>query len=152
MGGELRLRRMRVTNLYQTACILWGGPTVTTHKITYGRLRGHKVVLAHRVVYENKYGAIPAGLTIDHLCRNGLCVNSNHLEAVTNKVNILRGYGAPAVNARKTHCNRGHKLTKENIYSFRLLRYGKRECKLCGRERQKRLKTSGWIRPALRVQ
>lgn len=47
---------------------------------------------AHRASYEIHKGKIPTGLQIDHLCRNTLCVNPAHLEAVTNEVNVRRGF------------------------------------------------------------
>lgn len=58
----------------------------------YGALgRG---VRAHRVVvYRLVHGAIPDGLTIDHLCRNRRCVNPAHLEAVPMQENYRRGDG-----------------------------------------------------------
>ena len=46
---------------------------------------------AHRLIWELLVGPIPEGLTLDHLCRNKLCVNPDHLEPVTHQVNILRG-------------------------------------------------------------
>lgn len=61
---------------------------------------------AHRVVYEMSVGPIPAGLQIDHLCRNRSCVNPAHLEPVTHTENIRRGVWADA-RARLT-CRRGH--------------------------------------------
>ena len=85
--------------------------------------------VAHRWSYENFRGAIPFGLTLDHLCRVRLCVNPQHLEPVTNRENILRGIGVTAKNARKTHCKRGHSFDEENIYH----RPGKngRACRMC---------------------
>lgn len=46
---------------------------------------------AHRVVYEEYKGPIPNDLPLDHLCRNRLCVNPDHLEPVSLAVNTRRG-------------------------------------------------------------
>lgn len=54
----------------------------------YGR---NGATLAHRMVYTRERGPIPEGLHLDHLCRNTLCVNPDHLEPVTNAVNSRRG-------------------------------------------------------------
>lgn len=109
-------------------CINWTGATFTSHGNTYGRT-GNR--LAHRQAYTRAKGQIPAGMVIDHLCRNGLCVNPEHLEAVSNTVNIMRGEGQPAKNARKTHCWRGHELTPDNTWNKR----GRRACRQCDIER-----------------
>jgi len=96
----------------------------------YGRVSVKGVrIMAHRVALKLCGINIPSGLVTDHLCRNKNCVNPEHLEVVESKVNILRGYGAPAVNARKTHCLRGHELNRENIYESG----NGRQCKRCRR-------------------
>lgn len=46
--------------------------------------------LAHRAVYEHVCGPIPGGLELDHLCRVRNCVNPEHLEAVTHRINVQR--------------------------------------------------------------
>lgn len=108
-------------------CWIW---TAYQDKNGYGRFRSGKIkVGAHRFSYELIKGPIPAGLTIDHLCRNPPCVNPAHLEAVTMKENVLRGIGPTAINARKTHCKHGHKFTPENTYT---LKNGKC-CLVCNR-------------------
>ena len=85
--------------------------------------------LAHRRMYERVRGTIPEGLQLDHLCRNKPCVNPDHLEAVTARENTLRGNSMAARWARRTHCERGHQFTPENVYR----NTGARKCKVCHR-------------------
>lgn len=78
----------------------------------YGCLSvGNKKTEAYRASYETFVGPVPTGLELDHLCRNRGCINPDHLEPVTKKVNVLRGFNACANNARKTRCKHGHELT-----------------------------------------
>jgi hypothetical protein len=94
----------------------------------YGYVRwGGKYRRAHRVVWELLVGTLPAGLEPDHLCRNRACVNPDHLEFVTHRVNTLRGNAPHANNARKTHCPHGHEYTEANTY----IDQGKRRCRTC---------------------
>jgi len=85
-----------------TGCWIW---TSTIDPQGYGRFhigaRGAAKRGAHRVAYELAIGPISDGLTLDHLCRVRRCVNPAHLEAVTLKVNILRGEGAVARQVRR---------------------------------------------------
>jgi hypothetical protein len=85
---------------------------------------------AHRVTYEILIGPIPAKMTLDHLCRITCCVNPEHLEPVTFAVNCARGFSRPAINARKTHCDRGHEFSLENTY-IRKNHGGRRGCRKC---------------------
>lgn len=107
-------------------CWNWIGAKTT---VGYGQFRfQRKTIYSHRISYEIFKGDIPIGLQIDHLCRNPSCVNPEHLEAVTMKENILRGYSIQALNARKTHCKHGHPLDGNNLYHNTK---GHRECRLC---------------------
>jgi hypothetical protein len=82
----------------------------------YGRFKiNNKTLSAHRFAYEVNNGKIPYGLTLDHKCRNTQCVNPNHLEPVSQKVNVLRG-NAPSARAKRTNfCIRGHPLFGDNL-------------------------------------
>lgn len=83
----------------------------------------------HRLAWEEVRGPIPAGLVIDHLCRNRACYRIDHLEVVTQRENILRGEGATAVHARKTQCPQGHPYSGPNLYVEPST--GKRRCRTC---------------------
>ena len=84
-------------------------------------------ITAHRWAYERINGKIPPGMTIDHLCRNRACVNVAHMEVVTQKVNLLRGDSPSSLNARKTHCKRGHPFNETNTIRRGL----HRACRTC---------------------
>ena len=92
--------------------------------------RNNRLVPAHRATYELLVGPHPAGLVPDHFCRVRHCVNPDHLEMVTNAVNVLRGVGACAQNKRKTHCVNGHEFTSENTI---WRKGGHRACRACAR-------------------
>lgn len=91
---------------------------------------------AHRVFWEQCYGKVPAGLQLDHLCRNTTCINPSHLEPVTPRTNTLRGSTLAARNASVTHCPAGHELSGANLRRSG----GRRFCRACGREKQRRFK------------
>lgn len=108
-------------------CWPWQGPSAGSG---YGGIQvDGKTKRAHRVVYESVRGPIPDSLVLDHLCRNRCCVNPWHLEPVPVAENTMRGYGAPAINARKTHCQYGHEFTPENTRVYQ----NRRVCRECHR-------------------
>ena len=83
----------------------------------YGRFDTNRTrEWAHRASYQLNVGPIPRGMQIDHLCRNRRCVNPAHLEAVTQRTNILRSNAPNAIVVRTNRCVRDHELTPENTY------------------------------------
>lgn len=81
VGHNKRSRSPEFIEDPKTGCWVWQR---ATDGAGYGKAwDGTKLVVAHRLAYERHIGAIPSGLHIDHLCRNRLCVNPAHLEAVT---------------------------------------------------------------------
>jgi hypothetical protein len=94
----------------------------------YGNFWAEKgrCVLAHRYAWETLVGPVPAGMVLDHLCRNRACVNPDHLQPVPQNVNAARGFSPSARSRRKTTCPRGHPydVTRPN---------GARRCSICDR-------------------
>lgn len=120
-----------------SGCWLWLG-CINKHGYgSYGRY------LAHRISYEAN--EIPAGLTIDHLCRVRCCVNPDHLEAVTHKVNVLRGVSPSALHSRKSSCLHGHPLSGRNLYIYPSGRRGCRACSDIAVAAYRKRKTDAWI-------
>lgn len=54
---------------------------------------GRGVTVAHRAAWVAARGDIPAGMTIDHLCKNRRCVRVSHLRLLTNLENARRTSG-----------------------------------------------------------
>lgn len=113
-------------------CWLWMGAVQSRG---YGNYRGK---LAHRVSYQKYKGEIPKGMTIDHICRDRLCVNPEHLRVMTQKDNNLCGESPVAVNKRKTHCSNGHELNSDNVKICRRKDGIRRKCMKCEAEYKRR--------------
>lgn len=109
-----------------SGCWIW---TRAINAYGYGKLKyNNKHTSSHRVAYQELVGPIPAGLQLDHLCRNRACCNPAHLEPVTCRENLLRGDTLQAKNIAKTHCHRGHAYSAENTYRYP---DGRRRCIAC---------------------
>lgn len=89
------------------------------------------IVLAHRAVWERFNGRVPAGMTLDHLCREKRCVNPNHLRLMENFENARRVHG---MDWKLGECPNGHsndflvevpELRKNGVRSML------RRCRLC---------------------
>lgn len=113
-----------------SGCWLWLG---MQNGAGYGLVKhvGRRLMV-HRVTYELMIAEVPDGLVLDHLCRVRRCANPYHLEPVTNTVNLLRGEGFGARNARKTSCDSGHPLSGANL----LISCDQRVCRTCKRTKE----------------
>lgn len=132
-------------------CWVWRGkPTPDGYgNVTSLRVFTHIKTNPHRMSYMVMVGEIPAGLTIDHLCRNKLCGNPDHLEAVTLAENIRRTPPYKRNAGRKKgyralRCKRGHDLTDTEVLTpYRAGHSGETltKCALC------RYLRPSWIGP-----
>jgi hypothetical protein len=115
-----------------TGCWHWGG---TIHHTGYGSYwYGYRSVLPHRYIYEVIHGPLPPVMKVDHICRNKSCVNPAHLDAVTQRENIIRGMAPASVNAAKTHCIHGHPFAGDNLIVRCYGSHPRRCCLECTRE------------------
>lgn len=109
--------RSRVDVRSESECWNWKGSICSGYGRFYVKLDKLRHVQAHRVMWWLEHGKLPKE-ALDHLCENKRCVNVRHLQDVTSSANVMRGKSAPALNARKTHCLRGHEFTPENTYLY----------------------------------
>lgn len=101
-------------------CWMWTGSVTKASGFAYGAWSYYDYSWkAHRIAYTLKKGPIPEGLTLDHLCRNKLCVNPSHLEPVTQSVNSSRTW---------THPDRLYSLTCPYGHPRE---FGRRNCRRC---------------------
>lgn len=114
-------------------CWLW---TASTWASGYGKFKDHdgKTVTAHLWAYRHFVGPLPKGYQVDHLCRVRHCVNyEGHLEAVSPRVNTMRGEAPNIVIAREGRCAFGHELSVRESGD----RAGRSECRVCQNNRRR---------------
>lgn len=96
--------------LAENGCWVWrAAMTPNCYGVFYG-------ISAHRAAYLWFVGPIPALHHVDHLCRNTVCVNPAHLEAVTRQENARRA-STFVVNGT---CKRGHEATESNVGTMKM--------------------------------
>jgi len=86
-----------------------------------------RMTRAHRFVLSVCEGLDIGGLHVHHRCANKLCVNPEHLEAMSASEH------ARLEHPRSAACMRGHAWTEENTRIDRAS--GERKCRACDRER-----------------
>lgn len=88
----------------------------------------------HRAVWTALVGPLDSTLVIDHLCRNRVCCNPDHLEPVSDVENWRRSHAPSRIYADRSTCKNGHDLNSpENL---RKNKAGARVCKICYNEWQ----------------
>jgi hypothetical protein len=96
---------------YATPCWLWLGARSGAYGCLWRNVGGKRAAaLAHRLSYEHHIGPIPAGLVIDDLCGIQICVNPEHLEAVSSGENTRRAAAKRAASrtpAKRLRSRRG---------------------------------------------
>lgn len=133
----------RSTKDPETGCLRWNGP-VTAQGYVQVRIPRGPTTGGHRVMKEWAEGApLPAGQPLDHLCHtrsidtctggptclHRRCMNPDHLEMVTNRENIRRGW-----KAQTKVCQRGHAFDEANTG---INSHGGRYCITCQRAKNK---------------
>jgi hypothetical protein len=125
--------------------------TLATKPFSTGYARAivaRKSVRGHRLLYEYFREPIPAGLVLDHKCRNRACVNPDHMEPVTQSENVRRGalpglLSAGAIPRKRptgpkvSVCHNGHPYTAANSYFGGKAGRVCRECMLANQRRYK---------------
>lgn len=117
-----------------TGCHVWQGKREWKED-PYGLVyRRGSTRMAHRVSWALSGRELDPDKTMDHICRNRLCVNPEHLEQVSQRENTSRGT-SPIGELLRLHdagvCGRGHDLAQVGFWKA-----GKsKTCAACGRER-----------------
>jgi hypothetical protein len=119
------------TKVSDSGCWLWQS-SLCPHGYAYTSKKRYGQRRVHRVSYTLLVGQIPEGLVLDHLCRVKNCINPHHLEPVTDRENLRRGF------ALITACPQGHDYTPDNTYIKPGA--GSRECRRCRADQRLRYK------------
>lgn len=130
-------------------CWMWqGAKDRGNHGIQYGQVYWNgKLWAAHRATYTWYVAPIPEGYEVDHLCKNGLCVNPRHLDAVPPRINMLRSDAPGAIRWKSAYCKRGHPMVEANLFYHKR---GDSECKTCLLIRNLKRAKKNWDRTVVK--
>src|ERR1035438_643278 len=121
-------------------CWLWTGGTTRGYGIFWAGGTSHR---AHVWSYKRFAKDVPEGLELDHFaCDRANCVNYQHVQPETSRINTLRSGNPLALNSQKLKCRNGHDFDEANT---RLLPDGRRECKKCRRKQDREAKMAARI-------
>lgn len=113
----------KVTKHGEDGCWIWNGAKSSSGHGSFWL--NDRMVGAHLVTYEAKYGPVPEGMDLHHsVCETPACVNPDH---VTPTPISRHRY----ISKRRLHCKNGHPLTGDNYY------VRTHQCKICANERKK---------------
>lgn len=128
-------------------CWLWAGAKLPKGYGTFCLGKGRRIY-AHRAVWILTGSSLTSEEEIDHACRNPSCVRPGHLSVVPRGWNGDQGRMTQHLRVR-THCKRGHELTKENTYTQPSAWRPARLCRICANEsKAKYAKKSAAVRAA----
>ena len=109
-----------------------------------------RLVKAHVWMYEVTVGPVPDDHELDHACHtrdatrtrgddcpHRGCVNPGHLEPVTHQENSRRSRSTASAYAARSHCDKGHLFSGDNLI---VRKNGARRCRTCKNERAR----NGW--------
>lgn len=98
-----------------------------------------RMTTAHRAAWTAVYGAIPEGMTVDHLCKVRRCINPEHLRLLSNVENARRNQGADYPIGLA--CRKGHP-SSARVRVARRTKAGERRwgftCGMCVQEARQR--------------
>lgn len=128
------LSKVDVSDL--SGCWIW---TAYCNEFGYGVFSiKRKPVYAHRVSWANWIGEIPENKLILHKCDNPKCIRPDHL-FLGNQTDNMRDMARKKRGnmGKKTHCPKGHELSKNNLIQSRFKKTGYRSCLTCSRYNDK---------------
>lgn len=108
----------------RTTCWEWPGRRIVGG---YGVLRTYgrkgRDIYAHRLIWEQYAGPIPAGMQVLHRCDNPPCVRPTHLFLGTAADNMadMRAKGRAGRNGLRGETVGTHKLTEAQVYEIKAL-------------------------------
>lgn len=140
--SDIRRFGQRFEPRNRSGCWDWtAGHDGKNYPLFWNHLAGN---VGHRFSYTAFVGPIPEKCHVHHKCENTMCVNPDHLKAVTPREHVLdyTPNAITAIAAAKTHCLRGHELTGYNLLQGE---DGKRHCRTCKNEWSQRKRSAAAV-------